>query len=86
MRLYVWQDHNSFLVVAHAANVPDGRRLALQELGAPDGTSTTRKRAIDFVTANNPTIYIGNNAEYALEEEWDGDPKNREIVGITHFS
>ena len=84
MKMLVWTDHHSFLVVAHSDSVEAGRRIALAELGATDGSCPKRAEAVEFVLAYAPTIWVGEAADYAIEEKYVGDEGVE--PGVTHFS
>lgn len=81
MKMLVWTDHHSFLVVAHAESVDRGRVLALHEIGTTDGTEPNREKVRQYICERMPNIWIGGNAEYCIEEgATDTEP------GVAFFS
>jgi hypothetical protein len=70
VKLFVWADHHSFQVTAHAETVEKARILALKEIGGSDESTPVRNRVIQFVRDYQPTIWIGENADYAIEEKY----------------
>jgi len=68
MKLFVWADHHSFQVTVHAETVDRTRVLALREIGTTDGSCPNRERVRQHVIAQGPSIWIGENADYVIEE------------------
>lgn len=77
MRMYVWSDHHSYLVVAHASSVAEARTVALREIGTTDGSTPNRQAVIERIKEDGPSIWIGANADYAITELKD-DLSDRE--------
>jgi len=68
MNMYIWNDHYSFLAVAHAESVVEARAMLLEDFGTTDGSCTVRTHAREVIQANNPTIFRGKNCEFAFDE------------------
>lgn len=68
MKMFVWQNHFSFMMVVHAASVDRARVIALREIGTTDGSCPNRDKVREIVREQAPVIWIGENAEYAIEE------------------
>lgn len=68
MKQFVWTDHHSFLVVAHAETVDRGRVIALREIGTTDGSCPNRQKVREWIIERAPTIWRGENAGCAIEE------------------
>ena len=70
MRMYVWSVKPSWIAVAHADDVTHARRLLLSgDLGhSGDGSCIVRDKAREYVLTQQPTHWIGANAEFALTD------------------
>lgn len=71
LKMYVWTDLSSFLAVAHAKSVKSARELLFtgQYIGeSGDGSCPERDRARRIVASENPSIWIGENAEFCLSD------------------
>lgn len=69
MKLYVWTCEPSFVAVAHARSVEEARFRMIEEVGASgDGSCPERDKARRYIQENNPTIWYGVNAEFALTD------------------
>lgn len=81
MKLFIWTDHYSYLVVAHGKTVKEARAALLEEIGTTDDTCSNRARVIQLIQSINPTICNGVRAEFAISEGvHEGLPE------VTHYS
>lgn len=71
MKMYTWGHVTRWLAVARARNSTRARELILgfDRIGeSGDGSCPVRDEARKFVTNNQPTMWIGENAEFCLSD------------------
>lgn len=70
-KMYVWFDQISYLAVAHAKSASKARELLLANdcIGeSGDGSCPERDKARNTVMSTTPSIWLGENAEFALTD------------------
>jgi hypothetical protein len=82
MKMHVWTDHYSFLAVAHSDSVAESRDLLLTEIGTTDGSTPEITKAREWVQGQNPNIWTGKNAEFAITDSAQVERHEAIIAGL----
>jgi hypothetical protein len=86
MHYFVWDDHENFLITAHAPTVEEARRLVLIELEDTDTYEPTRILARQIVKKHQPHIFHDAQASVAIIGSAKVDDLNRDLKGADVFA
>jgi hypothetical protein len=92
MRMYVWSRKPRFIAVAQAESVEKAREAVLNHdelAGSGDGSCPERDKAREYIRSMTPSIWYGENAEFALtdsaeliEVEAESDRLRKELTSL----
>lgn len=85
MHMYVWFQLPFYVAIAQAETTEIARSRMLSEIDEPDESCPERKKAHRFVSNNQPAIWHGLNAEFALTDSAQCIEMGAEIERLTQL-